>query len=108
MYYLLQFGKYGSKEIEETINFGLKNDVEIQRRFKDVIIKYSENVYDLIEVGDLVELKMLEDKPSIIHKYEEYDLTAMRDLKIVDRYCIAIYKQDNKGNYILVWRKENG
>ena len=67
---------------------------------------FSEDVFDLIEIGDLVELDMNENLPTIIHKYEHYDLEAMRDLKIVDNYCIAIYKPDASGNYIKVWSDE--
>ena len=70
-----------------------------------IIKKFSEDIFDLIEIGDLVELNMNENLPTVIHKYEEYDLEAMRDLQIVDRYCIAIYKPNKNGDYIRVWRK---
>ena len=74
----------------------------------DVKLKiFSEDIFDLIEIDDLVELDMNENMPTIVHKYEQYDLEAMRDLQIVDRYCIAIYKPNENGDYIKVWRKDN-
>lgn len=68
---------------------------------------FSEDIFDLIEIGDLVELNMVDGMPTTIHKYEQYDLEAMRDLQIVDRYCIAIYKPNKNGDYIKVWRKND-
>lgn len=113
MFYLIEFAN--TKEIRHTIDFGLE-DNEIQRKFKDVIIKQSESVYDLIEVGDLIK-----DDDSI---YEVDEITEdeleedeeEREKMFISQPCYfvhfgreidAIYKRDFKGNYILVWERKD-
>lgn len=103
MYYLLEFSKTAPKEIHETLDFGLK-DEEIQRKYKTIITKQSENVYDLIEKGDLIE-----------YRYHDTNTFDISKVVLVDEYGVMtrgyvhneeeirkIYKQDNKGNYRLV------
>lgn len=106
MYYLLEFSKTAPKEIHETLDFGLK-DEEIQRKYKNIIIKQSENVYDLIEIGDLVRIVDLDEKERIIEINDS--LPVKTHLKIFEEFyqeVVEIYKKDFKGNYILVWNKE--
>ena len=107
MYYLLEFSKTASKEIHETLDFGLK-DEEIQRKYKTIITKQSENVYDLIEKGDLIEFQYHDTKTYDIAKVvhiDEYGI-ATRGYIHCEEKIRAIYKKDFKGNYILVWNKE--
>ena len=72
----------------------------------DKIIKRSENVLDLIEEGDLVRVLNTIVKVEEIMK-NTVMATALNvpfDVTMID----AIYKPDDKGNYIKVWeRKEN-
>lgn len=73
-------------------------------RSESKIKKQSENVYDLIEKGDLV--KTIVDliyqvvmiaKNTIIAPQWAFDLAVVT----------AIYKPDEKGNYIKVWEKKD-
>ena len=109
MFYLIEFAKTAPKEIRQTIDFGLE-DSEIQRKFKDLIIKQSESVYDLIEVGDLVKVTDFEEQttPRIIEINDSLPVkTHLNILEDFDRKIIGIYKKDIKDNYILVWERKD-
>ena len=67
------------------------------------IIKSSEEVFDLIKVGDLIEFVITKE---VTHTVQLHDLNDRNE------YCrksdiVAFYKQDRKGNFIRVWRKED-
>ena len=73
------------------------------------IKKQSENVYDLIEVGDLVKYEddflgatLLAEVYMNYGKLSLFDETDIKNLDI-----LAIYKPDEKGNYIKVWEKKD-
>lgn len=92
---------------KENYYFDIEYDYDTGK-LTDIKLKtFSENVFDLIEIGDLIELNMDKESPTIVHKYEQYDIEAMRELKLIERYCIAIYKPNKNGDYIKVWRKHN-
>ena len=73
------------------------------------IISKSENVFDLIEAGDLVTQKKMFDCEEI----DNISLVCGKDDKLIkcfyctifeDKVC-AIYKPNSKGDYIKVWEK---
>lgn len=80
------------------------------------IKKQSENVFDLIEVGDLI----ASYRYSIEGRTEEKEINSVDELFAeengvgINQCCIvdfedicAIYKSDSKGNYIKVWEKKD-
>jgi hypothetical protein len=77
---------------------------------KGTIKKQSENVYNLIEVGDLVRYEddflgttLLAEVYMNYGKLSLFDETDIKNLDI-----LAIYKPNSKGDYIKVWEKHNG
>ena len=64
-------------------------------RKKYQIKKQSENVYDLIEEGDLVKTKLLED-------FNLLEIVTNEGV-FERKHITIIYKPDEKGNYIKVW-----
>ena len=73
------------------------------------IKKQSENVYDLIEVGDLVRYEddflgttLLAEVYMNYGKLSLFDETDIKNLDI-----LAIYKPNEKGDYIKVWEKKD-
>lgn len=94
-------------DIEYDYNTGKLIDIKLKI--------FSENVFDLIEIGDLIK----EDDDSI-YEVDEIDeeedneeetqrvfISQPADFIHYEREIIAIYKKDNKGNYIKVWRRED-
>lgn len=94
-------------DIEYDYNTGKLTDIKLKT--------FSENVFDLIEIGDLIK----EDDDSI-YEVDEIDeeeddeeetqrvfISQPADFIHYEREIIAIYKKDNKGNYIKVWRRED-
>lgn len=72
------------------------------------IKKFSENVYDLIEKGDLIEYRYHDTNTFVISKVvlvDEYEIMT-RGYVHCEEKIRAIYKKDFKGNYILVWNNE--
>lgn len=95
--------------------FDTEWDYNTERWVEIKIKKHSENIYDLIEVGDLIK-----DEDSIyevdeIDEEEDDDdeetqrvfVSQPADFVHYEREIIAIYKKDSKGNYIKVWRRED-
>lgn len=87
---------------------------EDAKKKKIIPKKQSENIYDLIEVGDLIAFKYMDteaiDIAKVVHIYQFKD----GDIDIATRGYIhstekiqAIYKPNSKGDYIKVWEKEN-
>lgn len=81
------------------------------------IKKQSENVFDLIEVGDLIasyrysiEGRTNEKEiNSVDELFEDENGVGINQCCIVDYDDIcAIYKPDAQGNYIKVWEKKEG
>ena len=106
-----EFNVYGLLRVYEETGFHilLKLDGTAVKYTDYFVKKQSENVYDLIEVGDLV-------------KFYRYIGGARTERTIISQVCnnfdgstftfgdftfhcdiLAIYKPDEKGNYIKVW-----
>ena len=107
--YVIYAGKHGDMFIEIYLSNGCKEIRTISR-----VIKKSENVFDLIEVGDLIAFKYMDtetiDIAKVVHIYQFKD----GDIDIATRGYIhstekiqAIYKPNSKGDYIKAWEKEN-
>lgn len=107
--YVTYAGKHGDMFIEIYLSNGCKEIMTISR-----VIKKSENVFDLIEVGDLIAFKYMDtetiDIAKVVHIYQFKD----GDIDIATRGYIhstekiqAIYKPNSKGDYIKAWEKEN-
>ena len=107
--YVTYAGKHGDMFIENYLSNGCKEIMTISR-----VIKKSENVFDLIEVGDLIAFKYMDtediDIAKVVHIYQFKD----GDIDIATRGYIhstekiqAIYKPNSKGDYIKAWEKEN-
>lgn len=77
---------------------------------KGKIKKQSENVYDLIEVGDLVTEKRIwcnEEVYVIANVCSKEDkLIHCFHSTLFENDVSAIYKPDSQGNYIKVWEKK--
>ncbi len=98
MYYLTESNEIISDEEKEKMN--------VSNKFK----KQSENVFDLIEVGDLVKY-VYYDNSVDISNVDESDLkrlTAINSLYDNIRKSVrTIYKPNEKGDYIKVWGVED-
>ena len=129
MFYLLENNKIIDSRISYTSNFPYweikdnclfaksKNDKLVRPYNENKIKKQSENVFDLVDVGDLIKS----------YRYESRDESDGYDINNVDRVdkggaviliagfnvfvsnddILAIYKPDSKGNYIKVWENQN-
>lgn len=75
---------------------GIKYIVLEPRKFK----KQSENVYDLIEFGDLIESDF--DIRRVVGLQSD-SVVVKHDCCIYFKNILAIYKLDAQGNYIKVW-----
>ena len=82
---------------------------------KGLIKKQSENVFDLIEVGDLVNLDKTLNQVIAILKEDKRTIFEIGDNKwfsykelnnYLNNNLFAIYKPDANGNYIKVWDKK--
>ena len=117
MYYLLENNRIIDSEISYTTNFPYweikdnclfaksKNDKLVRPCNENKIKKQSENVYDLIEFGDLVQTNYgsLRDVRGI----QSDSVVIQYDCCIYFENIIAIYKLDANGNYIKVWEKKD-
>lgn len=124
MYYLLEDNRIiDSKNIRVDLDLPFEVDFYVQKDeivltidhiyFEHIsIIKKVENVYDLIEVGDLVryfdniyEIKKFEIERQIVYMDTQNGLclpSVTRFMELLN----AIYKPDSKGNYIKAWEKK--
>ena len=83
------------------------------------IKKQSENVFDLIEKGDLIKYQFINGyyelvstielviEIDIVFKQKEYIGVLGKDVDKNKNSILAIYKPDEKGNYIKVWEKKD-
>ena len=109
--YVTYAGKHGDIFIEMYLSNGCKEIRTISK-----VIKKSENVFDLIEVGDLFAFKYKYmdteaiDIAKVVHiyRYKDGDIDiATRGYVHATEKIQAIYKPNSKGDYIKVWEKEN-
>ena len=75
------------------------------------IIKKAENVYGLIEVGDLVKYERYDDRIYIEEVFGIIRTGKFIEVETTTAFAgeenfLAIYKQDANGNYIKVWEKK--
>lgn len=121
MFYLLEDNRIIDSEKLETIKLP-KPDVITFKRYDDFfcstnkIKKQSENVYDLIEVEDLIASYRysIEGRTnekainSVDELYEDENGVGINQCCIVDYDDItAIYKPNEKGDYIKAWEKKD-
>ena len=84
------------------------NSIEAKLGYLEVggikrLVKKSENIYDLIEEGDLIQW----GEANNIIKIDFNDSINILDLLKTDNAITAIYKPNEKGDYIKVWEHEN-
>ena len=80
----------------------------------DKIIKQSDNVFDLIEKGDLVKVQyygsvrpcLIFDVNSIFTYEDGIKEFTILGMSWTENQVLAIYKPDAKGNYIKVWERK--
>ena len=130
MYYLLDNGRVlTNKDIEnwkdcKIINNKLVYDdpfnTHCKTEIKDVaiIVEQSENVFDLVKVGDLLkvdthpvsvmEVRGIKKDYYCSHskRHIDYDFCFLSGGITFTDLILAIYKKDKMGNYIKVWEKE--
>lgn len=112
MFYLLENNKIIDSRISYTANFPYweikdnclfaksKNDKLVRPYNENKIKKQSENVFDLLETGDLVKYQtMLMEKFYFLMQEIKKDSFNAKDFYTI----LAIYKPDSEGNYIKVW-----
>lgn len=117
MFYLLENNKI--IDTNELLNSGIQINIKKSQKFKVVYLvswfgerflgtikKQSKNVFDLIEKGDL--LKISQEKNYVFEQYNEPETTnyASYIKEAYPKKIIAIYKPDDKGNYIKVWERK--
>ena len=122
MYYLLENNRIIDSRISYTANFPYweikgnclfaksKNDKLVRPYNENKIKKQSENVFDLIEKGDLITEKRIwcnEEIYVIANVWSKEDkLIHCFHSTLFDNDVYAIYKPDENGNYIKVWEKK--
>lgn len=124
MYYLLENNKIiDSENLPKNWEiFNISFDRMYVKIFEDIIItqtfdikKQSQNVYDLIEVGDLIKCERCNGifEVSDINLFDEDDkeryacdksfISYPANPNHLENAISAIYKPDSEGNYIKVW-----
>lgn len=108
MYYLLEDNRIIQRDrLEHWEEKGFLHD---HYKTYGKIKKKSENVFDFIEVGDLVRFnwgyEIGEVTTTQFHNEWKRITVGKRD-GVYDENILAIYKPDKQGNYIKVWEKEN-
>ena len=71
---------------------------------KHLVIKQSENVFDLIQKGDLIKI----DYTNYPYSEDSFYIRFVDDMTFKGIHCnedviVAIYKPNSKGDYIKVW-----
>lgn len=91
-------------EVKDNLLFAKSKNGKLIKPYKYNAIKIqSENVFDLIEKGDLVEnFSTISQVFKIINSTIFTPLDIPFDVSLV----IKIYKPDGKGNYIKVWERK--
>jgi hypothetical protein len=107
MFYLLEDNRIIDSQEYFKYAYAYKNGITY---YNVTIKKQSENVFDLIEVGDLVRYEddflgttLLAEVYMNYGKLSLFDETDIKNLDI-----LAIYKPNSNGNYIKVWEKKDG
>ena len=103
-------------EVKDNLLFAKSKNGKLIKPYKYNAIKnQSENVLDLIEEGDLVKLDKTLNQVITILKEDKRTIFEIGDnkwfsFKELNNYLnnnrLAIYKPDDKGNYIKVWERE--
>lgn len=119
MYYLMENKSIyydGNKKIRSATYDFLKKEMSINGGKWKKWIKSSENIYDLIEVGDLVDLSWFSKtfNKQINHIAKVTKLSDNKDIFYVGNGELdwrfeeinIIYKRNKNGDYIQVWVKE--
>lgn len=118
MFYLLKNNRIiDSNKLKNQVDFVIEEDnvlyVEywLGKKFLGSIKKQSENVWDLIENGDLLKIKQPKDSEEkySFGEYKEPETTNYASY-IKDAFpnkILAIYKPNSNGDYIKVWEREN-
>ena len=123
MFYLLENNRIIDSEISYTTNFPYwevkdnrlyaksKNDKIVRPYNENKIKTQSENVYDLIEKGDLITEKRIwcgEEVYVIANVCSKEDkLIHCFHSTLFEDNVYAIYKPDANGNYIKVWEAKD-
>lgn len=104
--YLKKFRQLKDSGDPDFVNADEKETLE---KFFGKIKLQGENVFDLIEFGDLVKVVWLYGLSEFTNK-EYGTIYVNKDLKVSNENILAIYKPDKHGNYIKVWKRgiENG
>lgn len=105
MFYLLENNRIiDSKDYWE---YAVGIDKDGKTCYRVDIKKQSENVFNLIEVGDLIKINFDTTDPTIIDvTYKESHFSTVA-IKYYPETILAIYKPDSQGNYIKVWEKKD-
>ena len=92
---------------------GMHSDCRAGRRIyfdQYFILKKSENVFDFIEVGDLVEFNWSYGIGKVTNNsYHKAfcEITINKTLGVVDENILKFYKLNKNGDYIKVWERVN-
>lgn len=100
--YVTYAGQNGDMIIELYLENGCKEIMTISR-----VVKKSENVFDLIEKGDLIKL----DYSSYPYSEDSFYIRFVDDMTFKgihynEDVIVAIYKPNSKGDYIKVWERD--
>lgn len=109
MYYLFENNRIAEIENENKDMFNDEVFDKLIEQRNGKIKKKSENIYDLIEIGDLVKIYS-----TFFRKIDSLGLQKMHSLVGIEgdffpeNEISEIYKPDQNGNFIKVWGKEGG
>lgn len=93
MFYLLENNRIIDSDEYFKYAYAYKNGITY---YNIAIKKQSENVFDLIENGDLIKIKMCDT-------FNILEVCRINGGVNGMKHIIAIYKPDSKGNFIKVW-----
>ena len=96
-------------EVKDNLLFAKSKNGKLIKPYKYNAIKnQSENVFDLIEMGDCYlyqNQNMFRPEILLINDKVMFSIFGSRAIK-QPQHIYAIYKPDDKGNYIKVWERE--
>ena len=96
-----------SKKLELHIIGKRKDDSKYIYANEGIVENQSKNVFDLIEVGDLIKINFDTTDPTIIDvTYKESHFSTIA-IKYYPETILSIYKPNEKGDYIKVWEKKD-
>ena len=113
MYYLLKDRMIVDTKKLNQIDYTYNVDSR-EFKFNNItIVKQSEEVFELIEEGDLVAFNYNKDSIDVVSVRSVDTDPDDGSIQILSRWyahdldaIIAIYKLDSKGNYMKVWQKD--